>query len=182
VFDSASSILGRYELRELAISLGMVDWWEETWGESAMTNRTRKWCKNWIRDHNLKLDLGAPIEDERLSIATTWVIGRRFDRFEGIPSSANPRLMFNDDETMLGASLSRGKVTVALDPRVFRKKHKKPDHYTLGAGFNRTGLGPPPLIVIPTLSRAEELFIGAGCPGARVPLRGVHWPYLRCVC
>jgi hypothetical protein len=90
--------------------------------------------------------------------------------------------MLKFDGTMLAASLSRSEVIVPLDQRVFQKKHKKPDHYTLGAVFNRTGHGPPPLIVIPTLSRAEERFIGAGCLGARVRLRGVHWPYLRCVC
>jgi hypothetical protein len=39
---------------------------------------------------------------------------------------------------MLAANLSRGKVLVALDQRVFRKKHKKPYHFTLGAVFKPT--------------------------------------------
>jgi hypothetical protein len=93
----------------------MLDWGEETWGELGMINRTRKWCKNWIRNHDLKLDPGVAIEDERLNFATTRVIGRWFERFGAILSSVHPGLMFNVDETMLAANLSRGKVIVALD-------------------------------------------------------------------
>jgi hypothetical protein len=121
------------------------------------------------------LDLGVAvaIEGERLNLATTRVIGRWFDRFGGILSSVNPPLMFNDDETMLAANLSPGKVIAALDQRVFRKKHKKPHHYTLGAVFNPLGHGPPPLRVIPMFSGAEELFMGQDAL-ARAPLRMVH--------
>jgi hypothetical protein len=106
-----------------------------------MTNRTRKWRKNWIRNHDLKLDLAMAIEDERLNFATTRVIGRWFDRLDGILSSVNPRLMFNYDKTMLAANLSRGKVGFALDQRVFRQKHEKPHHCTLSAVFNTLGRG-----------------------------------------
>jgi hypothetical protein len=68
--------------------------------------------------------------------------------------------MFNYDETMLAASLRRNKVIVALYQRVFRTKHKKPHHYTLGAICNPLGHGPPLLIVIPTFSGAGELCMG----------------------
>jgi hypothetical protein len=68
--------------------------------------------------------------------------------------------MFNFDETMLAADLSRSKVTLALDQGVFRKKCKKPHHFTPGAAFNPIGHGPRPLTVIPTFSGAEGLFMG----------------------
>jgi hypothetical protein len=160
VFDSTSSIFGRYELREFGDSLGMLDWWQGTRADLRMTDRTRNWCQNWIPNHDLKMDPGVAIEDERLTFATTRVIGRWFDRFGGILSSVNPRLIFNFDETMLAAYLSRSQVIVALDERVCRKKHKKPHHFTLGAVFDPLGHGPPPLIVIPTFSGAEWLFMG----------------------
>jgi hypothetical protein len=67
----------------------------------------------------LKLDLGIEIEDKRLHFATAGAIGRWFDRFDVILSSVSLRLMFNYDETTLAANLSRGKVIVALDKRVF---------------------------------------------------------------
>jgi hypothetical protein len=53
--------------------------------------------------------------------------------------------MFNYDETMLAANLSGGEVIVALDQRVFMKKHKKPHHFTLGAALN-TATGPQALM------------------------------------
>jgi hypothetical protein len=93
-------------------------------------------------------------------LATTKVIGRWFDRFGVILSSVDRRLNFNYDETMHAANLSRGKVIVALDQSMFRKKHKKPHLFTLGAVFSPLGHGPPPLIVVPMFSGAEELFMG----------------------
>jgi hypothetical protein len=49
--------------------------------------------------------------------------------------------MFNYDETMFAANLSRSKVIVALDQGVFRKKHEKPHHIALGAVFDPLGHG-----------------------------------------
>jgi hypothetical protein len=187
VFDSASSIFGRYEPRGLAISLGTLDWWQEIQADSRMTSGNRKWSRNWNRNHDLKLDLGVGvgmgvgIEDERLNFATTRVSGRCFDRFGGIRSSVNPRLMFNYDEAVRAAHLSRGKEIVALDQRVFRKKHTKPRHNTLGAVLNPLGHGPRPLLCFQRYLSLKS-YSWAGCIGARVPLRMVHWPYLRCVC
>jgi hypothetical protein len=48
-------------------------------------------------------------------------------------SSVNkPRLKLNFDEAMPGANLRRTQVIVALDRRVFRRKHGKALHFTLG--------------------------------------------------
>jgi hypothetical protein len=68
--------------------------------------------------------------------------------------------MLNYHATKHAANLSRSKVIVAFDQRVFRKKPKKPLHFTLSAVFNPLGHGPPPLIAVPTFSGAEELFMG----------------------
>jgi hypothetical protein len=106
------------------------------------------------------LDLGVAIEDERLNFAAAMVIGRWFERFGAIISSVNLRLMSSLDETMLTRNWSQGKVTVALDQRVFRKKCKKPHHYTLGVVFSPFGHRSSPLTVIPRFSGAEELFMG----------------------
>jgi hypothetical protein len=86
----------------------------------------------------LKLNPGVAIEEERMNLATTRAIGRCFGRVSGILSPEGPRVMLDVDETMLAASLEsrQGVVIVALDQRVFRKRHKKPHHYTLGAVFN----------------------------------------------
>jgi hypothetical protein len=51
-------------------------------------------------------------------------------------------------------------VIVALDQRVFHKKHKKPHHFTPGAGSQRFGAWIARMIVIPTFSGAEELLMG----------------------
>ena len=57
--------------------------------------------------------------------------------------------------------MRRWKVIVVLDQRVFRRKHKKPHRFTLGAVVNPLGHGPSPLVVVvPTFSTAEELFAG----------------------
>jgi hypothetical protein len=49
---------------------------------------------------------------------------------------------------------------VQLDQRVFRKKNKKPSHFTLGTVSNPFRHGPSPPVVVPTFSGAEELFGG----------------------
>jgi hypothetical protein len=109
-----------------------------------MTNRTRNWYKRWIRNH--ALDVSPTIADERLNFAPTRVIRRWFEQFRVILSSVNPLLMCNFCETMVAADLRGCKVRGALDQRVFRKKHKKPHHCTLGAVFNPLGHGRlPPL-------------------------------------
>jgi hypothetical protein len=108
----------------------------------------------------LKSDLGIATEEERLNFATAKVIGIWFKRCGPILSQVNARLMFNYDETMPAANLSRDKVIVAPDQRVFRKKHKKPHHFILGANFNPLGHGPPPLTVIQTFPGAEEPSMG----------------------
>jgi hypothetical protein len=48
------------------------------------------WCKRGIRNHDLKSDLGAAVEDDGLSPSTTKVIGRWLGRFGVILSSAKP--------------------------------------------------------------------------------------------
>jgi hypothetical protein len=136
-----------------------------------MTNRTRTWCKRWIRGHDLKLDLGVAIEDERLNFAATMVIGRWFERFGAILLSVNPRLMV--DERMLAANFRRSKVIVSRDQRVFRKKHKKPHHFTLGAVFNPLAWTAAADGGSDVLWRGRAVH-GSGCHGARVLLRVVH--------
>jgi len=160
IFNDAATRFGNAELRELAVQTGMLEWWTSTWTDMRNATRTRKWCKNWIRGHDLRLDLGTAIEEERLNFATRKVIGRWFERFGPTLTSVNPRLLFNYDETMLAAHFRRNKVIVQLDQRVFRKKNKKPHHFTLGAVFNPFGHGPSPSVVVPTFSGAEELFAG----------------------
>ena len=78
------------------------------------------------------------------------MIGRWFERVGPVLSSVNPCLMFNYDESTLAVSLRRSKVVVVLDQRIFRRKHKKPHHLTIGAVFNPFGQRPSPLIVVPT--------------------------------
>jgi hypothetical protein len=55
VGDLASYLFGRYLPRALAIRMGTLDWWEETWGKLGMPTRTRRWCKGWIRNDGWKL-------------------------------------------------------------------------------------------------------------------------------
>ena len=160
IFSHAAMLFGSAEIREMAERMEVLDWWHEMRDDMLRSNRDRKGAKRWIRRHDLRLSLGIAIEEERLNFATVVVIGRWFDRFGTILTSVNPRLRFNYDETMLAASLSRSKVVVVLDQRVFRRKHKKPHHFTLGAVFNPFGHGPSPLVVVPTFSTAEELFAG----------------------
>jgi hypothetical protein len=77
--DPASSVVPRCELSEVAIGLGLLDLWQETWADSGMTNWIRNWRKNWIRSYDLKLDVSATIADESLNLAVTMVIGGRFE-------------------------------------------------------------------------------------------------------
>jgi hypothetical protein len=62
----------------------------------------------------------------------------------------------------------------ALDRGVFRKRRKKQQHITLGAVFNSFGHGPRPLIVVSTLSGAEELLAGQNVLDPRVAGWPVH--------
>lgn len=160
LFGRADMLFGSTEIRELAERMENLDWWQDARDEMGKTLRTRKQCKRWIRRHDLRLALGVAIEEERLNFATVMVIGRWFERFGPLITSVNPRLLFNYDETMMAVSLRRSKVIVVLDQRVFRRKHKKPHHFTLGAVFNPFGHGPSPLVVVPTFSAAEDLFAG----------------------
>jgi hypothetical protein len=125
-----------------------------------MANLPRRWCKGWIQNHDLRLDIGLAIDDERLHFATWIVIGKWYERLGFQLASAKPRLLFNFEETMLAANLRRNKVIDTLDQRVFRKRRKKPPHFTLGAVFDSFGGGPSPLIVVATFFGAEELFVG----------------------
>jgi hypothetical protein len=53
---------------------------------------------------------------------------------------------------------------------VFRKKHKKSHHFTIGPAFQPVGTRTVPLIVVPTFSGAEQLFMGHNAFGeAPVP-------------
>jgi hypothetical protein len=95
--------------------MGTLDWWQETRADLRVTTRTLSRCKGWIENHELKLDLGVAVEDERLNFAATSVIGRWFDRLGVILSSADLGLTFSFDETMLAANLRWCNAIVALD-------------------------------------------------------------------
>jgi hypothetical protein len=117
--------------------------------------RSRKWCKNWFRGHDLSFDLGTVIEEERLNVAIRKVIGRWFERFGSYSEISKPWLvvqLFNYDETMLAAHFRRNKVIVQLDRRVSRKKNEKSHQFTLGAVFDPFGHGSSPAIVALTFS------------------------------
>ena len=113
LFQNASDRFGDARLRALAVDMGMLDWWGQTWENFRMGSRTPNWCKHWIKSHNLRLSLGVAIEDERLSFATRTVIGRWFRRFGSLLSRVRSRLVFNFDEAMLAVHLRRKKLIVA---------------------------------------------------------------------
>ena len=112
----------------------------------------RKARKGWIKRHDLRLALGVAIEEDRLNFASVVVIGRWFERFGPVVQSVNPRLLLDYDEAMRRSArdMRRSKVIEALDQRVFRRKHKKPDHFTRGAVFSPLGHGRSPVVVVPT--------------------------------
>jgi hypothetical protein len=100
----------------------------------------------------LRLDIDRSIDDEKLNFATRMVIGRWYERFGSHLTSLTPRLLFSFNETMLAANLRRDKMIVALDQGVFRKRCKKPHHFTLGEVFTSSAHGPSPPIVVPRCS------------------------------
>ena len=69
--------------------------------------------------------------------------------------------------------MRRSKVIVVLDQRVFRRKHKKPHHFTLGAVFNPLGHGRSPWWLF---RRRRGVVCWARGVHPRVPLRVVHDP------
>jgi hypothetical protein len=152
-------IVDHWEMRTAGIShqLGDVGLVRDPRAGLRTTIRNRNRCERWIPNQDWKLDLDEAMEDGSVSFATTRVIRTWFGRFGVIPWSTNPHLLFNYDETMFAANLGRSEVIVAVDQRVFRKTHKKRNHFTLGAVFNPLGHGPLPLIVVPTFSAGEEV-------------------------
>jgi hypothetical protein len=45
IFNDAATRFGNAELRELAVQMGMLEWWICTWTDMRKATHTRKWCK-----------------------------------------------------------------------------------------------------------------------------------------
>jgi hypothetical protein len=103
-----------------------------------------------VRD--LVTTAGEEIEGARAVYGTTAIVERWFMTMAPHFKGRHDALIFNFDEVMVAIGKG-GHVVCTGEQKIFRKKHAKLPHFSVGPCINRFGCGPPPLIVVPRIQQ-----------------------------
>ena len=146
-----------YALPSLA-ALGMGLWSQDRIATlTASDTRSRQWLRKWAHKHDLQLQHLEPLEALRMDYATTAVIRRWFAEMLELVRSIPMQFRMDADEVMLTMTRST-KWVVGPGQQVFSRRTDKLPHFTVMACFNAEGCGPLPMIVVPNLATAKEVF------------------------
>jgi hypothetical protein len=113
---------------------------------------------------DLKLTRPEVIETARLDFATTATERRWYETITPEMSDIieqNADLAFNADEIMAAMGTHREIVVTnesqLLKARVLIENDRKLPHYTYLACFNKYGQGPPPLVIVPSITKDGDV-------------------------
>jgi hypothetical protein len=92
-----------------------------------------------------------------MDFAATAVIRWWFSEIMELVRSVPTHLRMNAGEVMLTITLS-SKWVIWLGRQMFGRKTNKLPHFPVMASFSAEGAGPPPMVVVPNLTRAKQVF------------------------
>ena len=122
-------------------------------------SRSSRWLRSWVENQGLRLHFPEPIEAKRKLFAARPLIFRWFMDMMPFVETIPRGYRFSADECMITISRSC-KFVVYPGQRVFVEEKEKFPHFTILPCFNPDGEGPRPMLVVPSLSSASQVFAG----------------------
>ena len=120
-------------------------------------DRSARWLVAWVARTGLQLKFPEPLEAKRKTYATTALINRWFAQMLPFILTVPRGFRFSADEVMM--TISRSAKWVAYPgQRVFVGEKDRLPHFTALPCINPRGDGPLPMLVVPSLVSAREVF------------------------